>query len=188
MVSMSGPVALQRFRRRERSRRLPSRTSDMIPTGREAALDDAATTVGADRAKPKSFLTPYDPTKFAHRLRNLLSAIMSASSQLVVTDLSTLHPDDVLLLETIEKAAAAQEELIKRYLMTYGPLRLNLRNLDLCRTLRSTVQLHDAKHERCTEINADASETMCTCDAGIIGQIVTELLDNAMKHRQRPTK
>ncbi len=179
VVSMSGPVALQRFRRTERVRRLPTRISDTIPTVREATTDEVATIAGLNRAKPKLFTPPYDPTKFAHRLRNLLSAIMSGSSQLAVTDLSTLHPDDLQLIETIENAAAAQEELIRRYLMAYGPLRLNLRNLDLGQTLRSTVQLYDAKHDRRTEFDTDLNETVLISDAGIIGQIVTELLHNA---------
>lgn len=128
---------------------------------------------------PTVYTPPYNAAGFAHRLRNLLTAIMSGSGQLASTDRSRFDVDDLLLIRTIESASVLQEQFIKRYLMAYGPLRLTLRSLDLGVALRSAVERNDTEYGCRTEITAEGNRTEVRSDSELLGQIITEILKNA---------
>jgi hypothetical protein len=178
IVSLSGPVALQRFRNQtgDQGRHLPSQENE-IPIAESA--NDVSTTPILSETAPTVYTPPYNAARFAHRLRNLLTAIMSGSSQLASTDRSRFDSDDLLLVKTIENASVLQEELIRRYLMTYGSLRLTLRPLDLGVALRSAVEWHDSEYGCQTEITAEGDRIEVTSDSEILRQIIVEILRNA---------
>ncbi|TFH60893.1 MAG: HAMP domain-containing histidine kinase [Candidatus Zixiibacteriota bacterium] len=143
------------------------------------SASDVSTKPSLSETTPLVYMPPYNAARFAHRLRNLLAAIMSGSSQLASTDRSRFDSDDLLLVKTIENASMLQEELIRRYLMTYGSLRLTLRPLDLGVALRSAVDWHDSEYGCQTEITAEGGRTEVISDSGILRQIIVELLRNA---------
>jgi len=176
--SLSGPVALRRFRRQTREER-SQLLSQENKTPIAESVSDTSTMPSLSETDPTANTPPYNAAKFAHRLRNLLTAIMSGSSQLASTDRSRFDSDDLLLVKTIENASVLQEELIRRYLMTYGPLRLTLRSLDLGVTLRSAVERHDSEYGCQTEITAEGDRTEVTSDSEILRQIIVEVLRNA---------
>jgi hypothetical protein len=178
IVSLSGSVSLQRFRRQTRERRsqLPSQENE-TPVAESAS--DASTTPSLSETSPTVYTPQYNAASFAHRLRNPLTAIMSGSSQLASTGRSRLYADDLLLVKTIENASVLQEELIRRYLMTYGPLRLTLRSLDLGVALRFAVEWHDSEYGCQTEITAEGDRTEVISDSEILRQIIIEVLKNA---------
>ncbi len=163
IVSLSGPVAQRRFRRQARDRRsrLPSQENE-APIAE--SVSDASITPSLSETAPTVYTPPDNAAGFAHRLRNLLTAIMSGSSQLASTGQSHLDADDLLLVKTIENASALQEELIRRYLMTYGPLRLTLRSLDLGAALRFAVEWHDSEYGCQTQITAEGDRTEVISD------------------------
>jgi signal transduction histidine kinase len=178
IVSQSGPVALKRFRHQTRER-INQHQSQENETPIAEFVSNASTTPSLSETAPTVYTPPYNAAKFAHRLRNLLTAIMSGSSQLASTDQSRFDSDDLLLVKTIENASVLQEELIRRYLMTYASLRLTLRSLDLGVALRSAVEWHDSEYGCQTEITAEGDQTEITSDSEILRQIIVEVLINA---------
>ena len=177
-VSLSGPVVLQRFRRQTREGR-GQLLSEENKTPIAESVSDASTMPSLSETASTVYTPPYNAARFAHRLRNLLTAIMSGSSQLASTDQSRFDSDDLLLVKTIENASVLQEELIRRYLMTYDSLRLTLRSLDLGVALRSAVEWHDSEYGCQTEITAEGDRTEVTSDSEILRQIIVEVLRNA---------
>lgn len=171
IVSLSGPAALRRFRRNGRATTNQYPSPESETPSMESARNASAT--------PMVYTPPYNAARFAHRLRNLLMAIMSGSGQLASTDRSHFDSDDLLLIKTIEQASMLQEELIRRYLMTYDVLRLTLRPLDLGVALRSAVEWHDSKYSCQTEIASEEDRTEITSDPEILRQIIVEVLRNA---------
>ncbi len=143
------------------------------------SASDVSTKPSLSETTPLVYTPPYNAAGFAHRLRNLLAAIMSGSSQLASTDRSRFDSDDILLVKTIENASVLQDELIRRYLMTYGSLHLTLRSLDLGVALRSVVEWHDSEYGCQTEITSEGDRTEVTSDSEIFKQIIVEVLRNA---------
>jgi len=178
IVSLPGPVALQRFQCNSRERKSRRPLCDSSTSVSETLSDDTVSP-SSPEINSTVYAPPYDAARFAHRLRNPLTAIMSGSSQLASTGQSHLDADDLLLVKTIENASALQEELIRRYLMTYGPLHLTLRSLDLGVALRSAVEWHDSQYGCQTEITAEGDRTEVTSDSEILRQIIIEVLKNA---------
>ena len=178
IVSLPGPVALQRFQCNSGEKKSRRPLSDARISISEALSDDTISPSFSETT-PTVYAPTYDAARFAHRLRNPLTAIMSGSSQLASTGQSHLDADDLLLVKTIENASALQEELIRRYLMTYGPLHLTLRSLDLGVALRSAVEWHDSQYGCQTEITAEGDRTEVTSDSEILRQIIIEVLKNA---------
>lgn len=178
VVTLSGPAALHRFRSQARERR----AQRFVPETASSSPNATDETVAPDVANVASSV-PYEPahnpTKFAHRLRNLLAAIMSASSQLASENRSNLDEDDLLLIKTIENASAMEAELVRRYLMAYGPLRLSLKPLDLGAAVRSAVEWHDSQFGCETDITSEGSQIETVSDAALLRQIVVEVLRNA---------
>ncbi|MCX6833068.1 MAG: HAMP domain-containing sensor histidine kinase [candidate division Zixibacteria bacterium] len=179
IVSLSGPVALWRFRRQTRDNRRSRLLSQENEAPIAESVSDASITPSLSETTPTVYTPQYNAAGFAHRLRNLLTAIMSGSSQLASTDRSRFDSDYLLLVKMIENASVLQEELIRRYLMTYGSLRLTLRSLDLGVALRSAVECHDSEYGCPTEITAEGDRTEVTTDSEILRQIIVEVLKNA---------
>ncbi len=145
-------------------------------------LDNRHGTIQSDRvSEPVSGNCDpaYNAPKFAHRLRNSLAAIMSASNQLATTELSSLHPDDYTLAKIIETAAITQEELLKRYLMAFEPLRITLRELGLGAAVQSLVHQHDCENSCHTVYVPEIDEQRITADLKLLNRSVFEVLRNA---------
>jgi signal transduction histidine kinase len=175
-LSLSSPVAPQRLRRDNREKE--GWRNDLKPSISETLRDDAIST-SIIEANPTVYTPPYNAAGFAHRLRNLLTAIMSGSSQLAAAYRSRLDAGEQLLIGTIERASLLQEELIKRYLMAYEPLRLTLRSLDLGVALCSATERHEREYGCQTEITSVGDRIEITSDAETLRQIVVEILKNA---------
>lgn len=116
---------------------------------------------------------------FVHRLRNSLTAILSGSDQLLVSDQTPYHPEDLALLEMVEKAGKLQQDLIDRYLKLHSPLKLSIKTCKLHETLESLIAEYDTKRCRKTEIGVSSGDIRITLDSSLLSQIITELLDNA---------
>lgn len=178
VISLNEPVASQHFQH-ETEEKIFRRPLSDVKTSASELLGDNAIPASIIKTNKTDSLPPYNATGFAHRLRNLLSTIMSGSSQLVSTDRSHFDPDDLLLLKTIRNASIMQEELISRYLMAYGPLRLNLRPLNLGIALHSAVDWHYSEYGYRTEITSEADPIEVISDSEILRQIIIEVLKNA---------
>jgi signal transduction histidine kinase len=177
VLAISGPVSLREFRNQSPAE-LPliHDSANERMTGNEMAQRIPA---ASNRRVAGVYEPLHDAAAFAHRLRNPLTAIMSAGSQLASSDQSTFHPDDLMLAEMIEEAALAQERSIKRYLMAYGPLRITLRSLDLGVAIDALVQRHDSLNHCETEVITGTEPIRLTSDPELLDQILLEILRNA---------
>jgi signal transduction histidine kinase len=177
VVSMSGPVALQRFRRQINDKQPPALQRG-VPKDFDIPTEGTPITNTVE-ANTTIFTPPNDAAKLAHRLRNNLTAIMSGSSQLAAADLRGLGEDELLLVKIIEEAAQRQEDFIKRYLLAYGPMRLTLRPIDLGAAIRCAVGRHDSETGYHTQITFEGESTRITSDSELLKQTVYEILKNA---------
>jgi signal transduction histidine kinase len=178
VISLTEPAAPQLFQY-ESGEKINQRLLSDVKTPTSELPSDNSITTRIINTIPADYMPPYNATGFAHRLRNLLSTIMSGSSQLASTGRSQLDPDDLLLLKTIRNASIMQGELISRYLMAYGPLRLTLRPLDLGVALHSALDWHYSECGRRTEITSEGNQTEVISDSEILRQIIIEVLRNA---------
>jgi signal transduction histidine kinase len=148
-----------------------------LPAAAES-LDDLAVGRVTERGRDSEPASPRTIEQFFHRLRNSLTAIMSGSSQLLASNQSSFDPDDRALVKVISRAGALQRDLIDRYSILCSPPKLTLKAFGLQAVLRSIIDQYDSKSGRKTEIAAASDDVALTSDSLLLGQIITELLNN----------
>jgi signal transduction histidine kinase len=120
-----------------------------------------------------------------HELRNPLNAIASATS--VLGHVGTEAPQATRSREIISRQLVSLRELVDDLLdvarVTSGKIVLNTRPLDLGRTVHATIAVMRAAGRLSRHhLDADIGEAWILADATRLEQIVTNLLDNAVKY------
>jgi signal transduction histidine kinase len=120
-----------------------------------------------------------------HELRNPLNAIASATS--VLGHVGTEGPQAARSREIISRQLVSLRELVDDLLdvarVTSGKIVLNTRPLDLGRTVHATIAVMRAAGRLSRHhLDADIGEAWIMADGTRLEQIVTNLLDNAVKY------
>jgi signal transduction histidine kinase/ActR/RegA family two-component response regulator len=135
----------------------------------------------ADRAKDE-FLA-----MLGHELRNPLSALTSASQVLQITaggeDSEPRREVISIIDRQVKHMARLVDDLLDAARITTGKVKLDPRPLDLAEAATRTISdLRAADRLEAHELRLDVSPTWVTADEPRIGQVVANLVSNAVRH------
>lgn len=118
---------------------------------------------------------------FAHKMRNNLSAMMTAAGQLGDTGLIDTNPDTTMLIGVVESAAEAQRRLIDRFVMLSRPVVVRLMRFEVTPLLRAVMQRYAAVNGNHLELNGLEREVVIETDRALYQVILSEMIDNGLE-------
>lgn len=157
----------------------------------EATAPEASASIMPPRPTPTSLTaTPASPSvaipddlvsAFAHKMRNNLSAMMTAAGQLSDSGLIDANPDTTMLLGVVESAAEAQRRLIDRFVMLSRPVVVRLARFEVTPLLRTVMQRYAAVNGNELVLNGLEREVVIETDRALYQVILSEMIDNGLE-------
>ncbi len=152
-----------------------------VTTPGPPASPPTPTAVAATPAPPSVSIPDDLVSAFAHKMRNNLSAMMTAAGQLGDNGLIDTNPDTAMLIGVVESAAEAQRRLIDRFVMLSRPVVVRLTRFEVTPLLRAVMQRYAAVNGNQIEVNGLEHEVVIETDRALYQVILSEMIDNGFE-------
>ncbi|MEZ5357540.1 MAG: ATP-binding protein [Candidatus Zixiibacteriota bacterium] len=147
---------------------------------KQKQLTGQLTTEGLSTAHLREL--PWIARRLIHKLRNPLSVIMTAASQLDSTVGQPLDEDDVYFLQNIIEASEQLNGILERFDMFAGNRRMDIQACDInaiCRREFGQIIASDPFRAIKTELNLDNDIPLISGDIELLRGMIQEVIRNA---------